>query len=107
MIYNQKISWKKYGRIGKKNKIKKLKDLLSLNGHISPSSNISVKTWREYTNYFIKNIKSILIILYLKLVAAGAFYFHFMKKINCVGIDYSNTLLKHCKYIMPKASLPN
>lgn len=106
MIYNQKISWKKiWENKGKKVRSKKLEDLLSLNGHISPSSNINVKTWREYINYFIKKYKINSNHTVLEVgCGAGAFLLPFYeKKINCVGIDYSNTLLKHCKYIMPKS----
>ena len=41
----------------KKIKSNNLIDLLRLNGHYSPTSNIKIKDWNKYINFFIKKYK--------------------------------------------------
>ncbi|MDC3005246.1 class I SAM-dependent methyltransferase [Candidatus Pelagibacter sp.] len=83
--------------------------LLKLNGYDSCSAKITTKDWKKYTDFFIKKYKitssnSILDIG----CGSGAFLLPFYKKkINCTGIDYSNSLIKVCNKIMPKAKFYN
>ena len=102
MIYIKKKNnkWKEiWDRKGRLANCQNLKDLITLNGHQSPTSDVKVKDWIKYTNYFIKrfNIKKKDNILEIG-CGAGAFLLPFFKKkINCFGIDFSKELIKHSK----------
>ncbi len=92
--------WKSiWNQNAKRKKSKNLQDLLSLNGHFSPTSNINVNDWNNYINHFVQkyNITKKDNILEIG-CGAGAFLFPFFKKkINCYGVDFSKELIKHCK----------
>ena len=74
-------------------------DLLRLNGHYSPTSNIKIKDWNKYINFFIKKYKICNKDNVLEIgCGAGAFLFPlYKKKINCFGADFSRELIRHCK----------
>lgn len=109
MIYLKKNNknWREiWDKNGKLANCQNLKDLLILNGHQSPTSDIKVKNWLKYTNYFIKkfNIQKKDNILEIG-CGAGAFLLPFFKKkINCFGIDFSKELIKHSKKILKSSN---
>lgn len=101
-VWNSKIGIKKSKRLTKSY-------LLKLNGYDSCSAKISFKEWKKYTDFFLKkyNIKSCNSILDIG-CGSGAFLLPFYKKkINCSGLDYSNSLIKVCNKIMPKGKFYN
>lgn len=109
-IKNKKDSWnyiwkKKSNQI----KAKNINDLLILNGWDTNLSKFSVKSWKNFVNYFIYKNKINKSHTILEIgCGAGAFLLPFYKKnIKCYGIDNIINFIKICKNFMPEAKFYN
>ena len=79
-----------------------LKNSLMLNGHRDGAGFISLNNWKKYGEY-LKNFFEILpeASIYEVGCGAGAFLYLFRENYKIGGCDYSNSLVKYCKKLLP------
>ena len=103
-----KSSWKKIWENKKKKFFgNNINDLLKLNGWDTQVSTFSTNAWNHFVQNLIKKYKIKKGHKILEIgCGSGAFLIPFYKKkIACVGLDYSKSLLSVAKKVMPNAKL--